>query len=417
MKRNQKIPLLGTDHFMLALEANDTSIGTSGNSCRYILELDGEFNSERFKKLLQENELARWLTRFSLPKKMVHTKNWTEGKENLIQVSTIHSDELVPKEIIAAPIPKENAPLFYFHYVIGKNVNRLIFSWHHLLMDAYGATLFLKNLETPIKVQTTNQEKSPFSLTVFKQLFQAKRFIDKTSTGDIETIESSFSETVKQNYKVLSFSKNETQIIENKSINNGSKFGPSSYFLACSAKIVADKIEQSGKLPKDFWIPVPQNSRKRGAKWPVIGNHLSFLFYRIKKEYYKDKKALTVVINEQMMQQIRAKNPQAYAHLLNYLRHIPTWIYAKLIKGPNGKSLSSFLFTVAGEHPKNFQSLNGCKIKNALSIPPNTYPPGLTFAFTRFEDCIQIAIPYYEHLFNEEEIQDLLTDLRKELLT
>jgi hypothetical protein len=117
-----------------------------------------------------------------------------------------------------------------------------------------------------------------------------------------------------------------------------------------------------------------------------------------------------------MTHQIKEQIPSAYSHLMNYLRIIPSVLYARMIKGPSGKSLSTFLFTVAAQHPSDLLEMFNCKVTNALSIPPNTYPPGLTFAFNRFEGKLQIVVLSYAHLFSEQEMNQLENDLRSELL-
>ncbi len=407
-------PLLGLDHFMLALEMNDTSKGTSGHTCRYILELEGQFDSEKFKQMLEENEMAQWLSSLTISS-TYWKKKWKHASTKKILLEELYSDEVIPKKLAKISLKKEKSPLFFFTIVRGKKT-RLIFSWHHLLMDGYGAVLFLENLLLPIKVKPTFREKSKISLSILKECIKAKKFVDITSKGTIETMENSFTKEVEQSFRFLSFTKSETEKIEKNALKNGSLFGISSYFLACSSIVVANHLTKKKENVHDFWIPVPQDTRKKGSKWPITGNHLSFLFYRIKSDFFEDKKQLTKDIHQQMLTQIKEKIPSAYAHLMNYMRIIPTSIYARMIKTPNGKSLSSFLFTVAAEHPKSISSINHCKITNAISVPPNSYPPGLTFAFNRFENRIQIVIPYYTHLFTEKEMNAIEKDLQSILL-
>ncbi len=411
-------PLLGLDYFMLALEENDTSIGTSGHTCRYIIELEGEFHTDDFKKKLKTNNVAQWLSSLRIKSSPFSKKKWVIEKVNEIIVEEIDSEKLLPSSLMNNTLSKCKPPLFYFSIIKKKNKQvTFIFSWHHLLMDGYGAVLFLENLISPLKVKETIRKKSILNLTTLKESIKAKKFVDSTSKGEIETMEDIFTKNVNQNFKFISFTEEETKIIEKNATKNGSRFGISSYFLSCASIVVAKHFERKTTHPiKDFWIPVPQDTRKKGSKWPITGNHLSFLFYRIKSQNCTDKKAMTIDLNNQMVEQIKNKIPLAYSHLMNYMRIIPTKLYAKLIKGPNGKSLSSFLFTVAAEHPKTFNQINGCKIINAYSVPPNTYPPGLTFAFNRFQDKIQLVIPYYEHLFTPSEINEIEKEICIELL-
>src|SRR5690606_24608921 len=148
----------------------------------------------------------------------------------------------------------------------------------------------------------------------------------------------------------------------------------------------------------NFWIPVPQDKRKKGSLWPVVGNHLSFLFYRVSSDDLNSIKTAVATFNTQMIKQIKKGIPQAYDFLISYLRRIPTPLYYYWIKGPKGKSLSSFLFTVAADHPRDLDEFEGLPIKNVISLPPSTYPPGLTFAFMKFKNRLQIAVLYYDEV-------------------
>ena len=94
-------------------------------------------------------------------------------------------------------------------------------------------------------------------------------------------------------------------------------------------------------------MPVPKNNRKKGEKWPIVGNHISFLFYRLKKEEFLSIKKLTKSIVDQMTLQIQMDNTINFSHLMNFLRNLKPKTYSKLIKGPNGEHLASFLFTLA----------------------------------------------------------------------
>ena len=409
-------PLLGLDHFMLALERNDTSVGTSGHTCRYVLELEGEFDLNNFKELIRKNEIAQWLSSLYISTSLLQSSKWTTGQSKEILIEEITSEKIIPHKLAQTILHKENSPLFFFSIVRGTKT-RLVFSWHHLLMDGYGAVLFLENIISPLEKKIIERKKSKLSIPILKECIKAKKFVDSTSKGKIETMESLFTSEVEQGFRFISFTKEESITLEKNAQKNGARFGISTYYLACCSITLADHLKlKKNKVINDFWIPVPQDTRKKGSKWPITGNHLSFLFYRINAEYFVDKTAMTKDLNQQMLTQIKQKIPTAYSHLMNYMRTIPTFLYAKLIKGPNGESLSSFLFTVAAEHPKSMTKINGCKITNSISVPPNTYPPGLTFAFNRFEDKIQIVIPYYKHLFTEMDMDKIEGKLRGELL-
>ena len=415
MASKSKIALRGADKFILALEHHDRHHGTSGNTCRYVLELEGNFEAAALTDILQKNELARWMSRFQLAGRMRNSNYWKSRDEVEIPVTVLQSDELLPKELLETKQSRYDTPLFYFHIIQRSNGNStIIFSWHHLLMDGYGASLFLKNLSKPLRIQASTTERSPISWKTFVEMRRSKRYISKSAKGKITALESSFQKAVEQGVRVLTFSEEETSALEEQQKIQGAKFGQGVFLLTCVTRAVNRHVKQEQN--SDFWIPIPQDSRKKGSSWPVLGNHLSFLFYRIDTKLLHDKKATIQSLNAQMMDQVKRGIPKAYGHLMNCLRWIPSPLYTRLIKGPNGKSLSSFLFTTAAEHPTDLDSFFGRKITNALSIPPNTYPPGLTFAVNHFNSRLQIVVLYYTHLFSEKDMDSLLKNLRLDLL-
>lgn len=417
----QNIPLTGSDCFIYTLETHDRFTGTSGNTCRYIIELEGILDTEAFRKKLEGNAVFNWLSTFYLSKKgFFQNPRWANHAKPLIEVNTIESDEYIPKNIAARKFNKASPPLLVFDIVKRKdNATTVIYSWHHLLMDGYGAALSLKYLLKGLEPKNVKIEKFSLSFPTFWQAVRAKFFVQFSASGKLTDIaEITKKQEVKQQLKVISFSEVETETLEKSALAAGAKFGASAYYLTCCARAVKSVLKSRGeKADNDFWIPVPQDQRKKGSLWPIVGNHLSFLFYRITSKSLDDMKTAVAEFNEQMIRQIKIGMPQAYDYLIKYLRRIPTPLYYFWIKGPNGKSLSSFLFTVAADHPKDLDEFEGHKITNVLSLPPSTYPPGLTFAFMKFNDRLQLAILYYDEVISAEELALLEVHLKLELVS
>ena len=213
-----KVRLLGADHFILALEKCNSSSGTSGtsgNMCRYVLDLNGDFDASKFLSTIENNELSKWLSKFEYDSKYLHSTKWSTGAEKKIALIYTAESDSIPLEIINSQTDLNQGPLFYFHLIKkDDNSSRLIFSWHHLLMDGYGAVLFLQNLVKPISVDKTKNHTSPFSFSLIRNMIRARRYISSTSKGDIQFIESSFSKQVSQGFEFIEFDANETQIIE-----------------------------------------------------------------------------------------------------------------------------------------------------------------------------------------------------------
>lgn len=420
-KNINKLFFTGADCFILALEKHNQHQGASGNTCRYVLELDGKLDATFFKKKINQNKILQQLSSLSIHRKSLLSKaRWKSNTVKDIEVNTHESDLFLPNYILTKNFSIDESNLFSFDIINRSNGNScLILSWHHLLMDGYGSVLFLKQIVGSNKILlSTEEEKVRFNFKNIQRAAKAKFFIDKTSKNELSGITSNVNATsVTQKIKIINFTTEETIKIEHNALKLGAKFGVSPLYLACSANTVKQILEQRNIPVKNFWIPVPQNKRKKGSQFPLLSNHISFLFYRIISKELTSLKQTVTSINNQMVNQIRAGLPKAYDVLLSLLKRIPSSLYYQLIKRPKGNSLASFLFTIAEEHPQDLLKFEGLNVINALSIPPNNFNPGLTFAFMKFNNCIQIMILSFEEILSEKEIANLETQLKHELIT
>lgn len=420
--KQNDICLTATDCFILALENHIHNQGTSGNTCRYVFEIEGDFNVDALKTTLAQNKASQQMASFALHKGLpLSIPKWRAQTNFNIDVNVYKDDNYLPDYILNKIISSTTAPLFCFDILKRSSGNStLIFSWNHLLMDGYGAVLYLKQLNSKSSNNSyiSLSQKTKLSYTLLKEATKAKFFLSRTSKNPTSSIspEQSY-QKVHQKIKVISFTKEETDIIDGIAPKMGAKFGRSPYYLACAARGVKSILLNRKQTVSNFWIPVPQNQRKKGAQGPLLGNHLSFLFYRINSENLNTIDAGVKDINEQMVQQVKNGIPKAYDVLMNYLKRIPTSLYYHLIKGPQGNSLSGFLFTLAEDHPNDLLNFLDHKVTNALSFPPNTYPPGLTFAFMRFEGKLQVMLLYYNEVLSETEANQLEEQLKFELAT
>ena len=417
-----KLHLTGADCFILALEKHNQLQDAVGNTCRYVLELAGKLDAEAFKKKINENTIIQQLAALSVAKTGLFSKpRWQSNPIKEIEVAIHESDEFTPYVVLQKKVTIEQPGLFSFDIVNRTNGNScLILSWHHLLMDGYGAVLLLKQISGSTKEITLSVEEPKVKLNVknIREAAKAKFFIDKTSKKELSSI--GFTKeykTVNQKIQVIQFTQEETKQIENNSLVLGAKFGLSPLYLACSASGVK-QILQERKVPvRNFWVPVPQSTRKKGALGPLLSNHISFLFYRMENTEFSSLRECVSSLNNQMVNQIRDGLPKAYSTLQSFLKRVPSSLYYQLIKGPQGNSLASFLFTVAEEHPYELLEFEGLKVLNALSLPPNNFKPGLTFAFMRFNNCLKIMLLYFDEVISEKEIAVLEKRIRHELIT
>jgi len=411
----EKVALTGADHFILALERHHKFNDPGGNMCRYIFDVEGILRASDLDKQINNHPLIQWVSRFSIHETFF-VKKWKMSPASHVRVNETQTEEEYPAYIFNNNISKSKGPLLYFDVLHRNNSTRLVFSWHHLLMDGYGAVLLMQSIAENKKLVIPKPEKLKLGRFSFFKAVKAKFFVQWSAKGKISDLFAPSSKQSDFQIRTLNFSKESSEKMKEKAIASGARFGSSPFFLSVILLALKRTLESRGQKQIGFWVPVPQNDRKVGAKWPLIGNHLSFLFYRLFPDDLASIESAVKSINTQMVHQIKEKMPRAYFYLMHYLKMAPSPLYYYWIRGPKGRTLSSFLFTIASEHPKDFTTIFGAKILNALSLPPNTYPPGITFAVTQFEQKTQLSILSYTDVISLDELNVLEETIKKSLL-
>jgi hypothetical protein len=416
--------LTEADCFMHTLEKRHINrTGFSTNICHYLLELEGKFDADKFRDKINANADILWLASLmphktfplALPK-WISKKNITK-----IPLQVHYSDELMPEFIInrGMHMDESNIAVDVVHRTNGNS--SLIFSWQHLIMDGYGVVLLLKQLangsDHKLHFVTDGEAKNKLGLGKLANATRAKFFVDRISKKPLSSIAPA-KPIINRNQKlrILRFTEEESAAIDKNGPALGAQFGRSALFLAAAARGVRNLLVDKGAGINDFWIPVPKDQRRKGADGPLLGNHLSFLFYRIKAGDLNSLKKTVRSVNAQMVEQIKSGMSKDYDILMTFLRRTPTPLYYFWIKGPQGGSLASFLFTVAADHPDDFLKFEGHNIKDAWSFPSGIYPPGLSFAFMRFQRKLHLMIMYFEDVISAEGIDQLEADIKQDLL-
>jgi hypothetical protein len=78
--------------------------------------------------------------------------------------------------------------------------------------------------------------------------------------------------------------------------------------------------------------------------------------------------------------------------------------------------MASFFYSDTGDSLSDFKTFYNRQVINAIHYPPNAYPPGVTFIFTRFQGALQITVSYMEEVLDNKEIEMLIQHLQSDLL-
>ncbi len=415
----KSVKISGTDYFFLVLLQHMKKQGSTSYDCRFIMKLGKHLALEALQAAIQQSQYFELLeqTRLSFPKFKI--PRWELTNERISTIIKTHkstSDE-IPTEVLNKQIELKDDNLYRFDLIHHPTCSTLVFSWHHILMDGFGANTLLHSLSHTIENAERNFLVTPAKEGLRQQwskLMKTKDFLKDISKGSLQKIKE-LNTSQKVDFVELKFNAKQTAEIKEQVIKHSRGGIDTPYFLGIIALAYYKTLEQRVEKLEDIFVPVPMELRKAGAKGPILSNQHTLLFFRIKANLRNDKAALIKDLNEQFFNQVKTQMPHNYASMINLLRLLPTAWYYKLVKGPNDESLAGFLYSKSPS-PNNLSGLLDCHITDATVLPPNTSPPGISFQMMTFGGNLKFVIQFSESCFAKVEIKCILEEMQKELL-
>lgn len=412
--------LSGADAFFLALSQHQ-SHNSLNNNCFYILEIEGKLSSDELKNSVEKfsfQNINDWKVN---GENSFGNSYWiSQNTNNQIPIRECQDLQnhffLAQYELaLNISLSKEDELLaILYAYNDQRNTTTVILKWDHLVMDGAGSWLFLMLISGNIESDKIKfiPEKFKSKATLW-QLYRLVRFISNTSHQPIFQLNLKNIELNTPSINLIEFNIDQSKSIYNYAEKNGAAFNLSSYFLASICQTMhAIFPETEG----DFWVPLPVNIRKKGALGPLLSNQLSSYFYRIKRSQCNDKSSIISALKDQLTFQINNNYPRIYLVLTHFMKYLPTSISHLMIRGWKRKSYASFLFTMSQPHKEDFSTFLGGKIVNALSIPPNSNPPGLTFVVMQSYNTFKLAILSRNGILNQNELTSISEKLKSNIL-
>lgn len=424
----RQFPCNGIDYFLYQLDRIMFAASGKRNVCSLAIELDGTLDKASLQRQLCKQPVYRWLTalrfRPGLPFALSRWQLDEKAPVPEISEQQLSAYQDIPESLLYRPIhPQRESPFAIQLAHLPEGQSLLIFSWHHALLDAHGAERFIHSLAHPGKAQMQwlpqpSDMNRPSLLQRANIAREGKKFLFESAEPPLSSLYSVRQlRHFTQRYRVLRFNAEETRAITANAQRLGAGFMVSNYYLAAAACASAAIQLQRNSLHGDYLLPVPQDRRRRGAAGPVIGNQASFLFFRIGRDELMDAGACSRALTEQISSQIRQQMPGKFLFMMDLFRRIPGPLYRFLMKLPTAGLMASLHFSDTGDSMQDFRTLFDLPVRGAVHYPPNIYPPGVTIIFTRFRGALQVTFGYLQEELREQEVRQLLDNLRSLLLS
>ena len=406
LKLPNKLELNGADCFHLLLEDINKSNGTSNNVIRMLIEFSNKKELEKLVSEIENSEITQWIAQLRLQRRSFKSPIWVSDS-NMKKLKVVrHADESTFEKVKFEPISLNKDALIRFDILDTGTDFKLLFSWHHIIMDGRGAGFLIRHLtnyESTDEIDESYIFKHPVETKSFKKrfsrMFDVKHFVEDMLENSLEAPKTLYPEETGFHHEVISFDSDQSKIIEQNAFDAGSRFGINMYQLACSFLTFKKVIETNNKM----WVPIPYDGRKRGATGPIVGNHISFLFYKLEADQITTPKEAVASLNEQMNDQLKRDIPAKYNDMLSLMRKFPLWFNKWATTRSSKGRISSFLYSSSGEghwDTKRFHS----SFKNLVLIPPFSNDPGITFTFSRFNGNIKLNIVACKTKFDNKKL-------------
>jgi hypothetical protein len=435
----RQIRLAAGDYFMHGQDCRMRQVGLPGNVCCAVIKLDKGFDVERLRRRIAESPVMDWLARAKIFRllPMLFPPLWRLSAKPKVILFEHHDQngvavgpELLPKVVADRELHASRGPGLVFdvmHHADG--TSHLFLSWNHTHLDARGLDFLLNHLNAD---ETTKPAPKAPNFINPKQLGSGLAGWwpnMKQAHGSVKWLHESGDEPLfsllppgprpaacRNNYRVLYFTAEETASIDARCQKFNCGFRRSHFYLAASLRALHNVAVQRGNKDGAYLIPVPHDTRRRGANGPIFSNHLSILFYRIEPKFAGRITDILGELSRQMTDQIRDKFPESCMAALDMFKPLPLGFYVNHLGKPTRGKFATFSFSDSGETCAGMKGFMGGKILEVTHLVPAWRPPGLMMVFLRFRNRLSVQISWVDDCVKPAEADSLERDVRKALL-
>jgi hypothetical protein len=434
----RQIRLAPGDYFMHGQDRRMRQAGLPGNVCCAVIRLENGFDIGRLRRNLAASPVLDWLSRVHIVRPLPIVPALWRTTDHPRNVLFEHADQngsagdawSLPPAVSARELHAARGPGLAFDVLRhADGTSHLYLSWNHTLLDARGLDLLLSHLNSDTAEKRDAAVQNLISPKQKKWDLAGWWPNVKMARGSIEWLNESGSEPLfslvppgprpascRNRYRVATFTEEETARIDARCQQLNAGFRRSHVYLAASLRALHAIAERRGNKDGAYLIPVPHDTRRRGAGGPIFSNHLSILFYRIEPKMAGRLGDILGELSRQMTNQIRDKFPESCMAALDMFKPLPLGFYVRHLGKPTRGKIATFCFSDSGETCAGTTELWGGRIMDVTHLVPAWRPPGLTVVFLRFARRLSAQISSVDDCLSPAEADGFERDMRRALL-
>ena len=411
-------------------------VGLPGNICCANIWLGKGFDVQLLRRRIAESPLMGWLSRAHIRRSLaLFPQRWrTTAKPKAILFEHNEQDGEKPRSfptvIVERELHAKCGPGLAFdvvHHADG--TSHLCLSWNHTYLDARGLDLLLNHLNVdsvakgaPTIQNLISPKQKGSDLTgwwsTLKQAHGKVKWLNESGAEPLFSLVPAGPRPrlCRNNHRVILFTGEETARIDARCQKFSAGFRRSHFYLASSIRALHNVAVQRGNQTGAYLIPVPHDTRRRGATGPIFSNHLSILFYRIEPKHTGRFSDILGELGRQMTDQIRDRFPESCMAALEMFKPLPLGIYMHQLSKPTRNKIATFCFSDSGDTCAGLTQLWGGEILDVTHLVPCWRPPGLTVVFLRFRNRLSALVSSVDDCLIPAEVDAMERDIRTALL-
>lgn len=424
-----RVPLVGCDGFLLALEDLMESGGQGRHFGLTVLKLGAGFS---FTQLRSATE------RFSQSHPLLHARirrNWwfgipawhAEGPFSKDAVRIVeHSSQTSLEQLCEAALQAPARETMRFDVVYAEHCTLVVFKWLHLLFDGRGVELALHEIsrlasapEEPARLQMSWGAAFETPAKIGEQYHRVQPFIDRYNelkTTVFESLGGAVPSPGKPRCDTVHFNQEQTRTIRARAERLTGGIFQLPYYFAIVARAHADVFRHRHQPHMNFYAAAPIQGRRRGAKHPIFQNQPSQFYFALRHHEAHSLEAATNAVHSQFSTLSRNKVDTSFFIMLQWLRRIPKSLYIDNIQHQTRGHLTSFFHSHTGQFMPETPAFCGAQIDDGWHIPTVSQPPGTGVFFSERNQRLTATISYRDGVLSVEELNRMRSHLIQDLL-
>lgn len=429
--RPASVPLSGADVALLAMSDGMRARLGHDASCRLMLRVAGHVDPDALGMRLKISPTWRWLTSLRLGRGPDRRPAWVvtpDAPEAGLRLYHRADDTALWDAVASAEgqvgDPRHTPVVRLDLHHVGDETSAIVLTWHHAALDARGAELLMEAIATDglddlgedviVGAEPARDEGLWARLMLAKK---ARDFLIRIGLGSVAFVGPRRplpAAAPVWRRRVLDEAK--TAAADARADDLRASLLRSAWHLVAVGRALEPELVSRGVRGRDLLVPVPQDRRRRGAKGPLLGNHISTLFYRLPREALADAASAVQLTGEQLKDRMKGGMPAAYLVLLDMVRGAPGWLLRLLIGLPTLGRVATFGFSDTGRSLDRLAAFRGEAVVEAVHLPANLAPPGLTVIVSRLRDRILLCASSLPDGLDADALDALLLRVEQELV-